>query len=287
MSDPCIEMENRRRYLNYTTPVGVSLGQISRTGWSAFLIHECGFRDRLENWNHPGVDSPFWRFYHNLTPGCHIHHQGMDLPLEPESCVLIPANAIFDCCGPCPAAHCWIHFTVSRLAGPVPGVPVRLDLDPPLRGLIKAVLQEHGHPASAQRDRRLHHYSSALLHAAFARLELAEVEVPNRLLDVLDLIEKAPHTDLSNPLLAEHAGMGVERFIRTFREHTGETPAAYVISARLRLAGEALALTDKSIDEIAAAHGFPNRHYFSRMFARRFGCGPAEFRARQTRKRGR
>ena len=75
--------------------------------------------------------------------------------------------------------------------------------------------------------------------------------------------------------------MSVERFIRAFREHTGQTPAVHVLRTRVRLAGEALALTDKTIDQIAVEFGFPNRHYFSRMFARQVGCGPGEFRARQ------
>jgi len=77
--------------------------------------------------------------------------------------------------------------------------------------------------------------------------------------------------------------MSVERFIRSFRQHTGQTPAAHVLATRIRLSGEALALalTNKTIDQIAIEFGFPNRHYFSLMFARQVGCGPSEFRQRQ------
>ena len=46
------------------------------------------------------------------------------------------------------------------------------------------------------------------------------------------------------------------------------------------------ALTHKTIDQIAIEHGFPNRHYFTRMFARQTGCGPAEFRQRQHNRKG-
>jgi transcriptional regulator GlxA family with amidase domain len=81
--------------------------------------------------------------------------------------------------------------------------------------------------------------------------------------------------------------MRLERFIRLFRQHTGQTPAAYVIATRLRFAREALVLTEKTIDQIAVECGFPNRHYFTRMFTRQQGCGPAEFRARQQQRRGR
>lgn len=281
-------MPAKRKYLNYTTPWGVSLSPIARAGWSAFLIHESGFQPALENWNHEGVDSPFWRFYHNLKAGCHLRYQGRNIPLLPDECVLIPANTIFDCCAPTTACHYWLHFTVTRLAGPVPVGPVILPMDQTLHVLIQAVLRTHGETAHVQRDHRLYHESVALLHTAFARLELPpSASLPDRLLDVLDLIQKAPHSHLSNPFLADRAGMSLERFIRAFREHTGQTPAAYVTATRLRLAGEALVLTDKTIDQIAVEHGFPNRHYFTRIFTQHLGCGPAEFRARQHRRRGR
>jgi AraC family transcriptional regulator of arabinose operon len=48
-----------------------------------------------------------------------------------------------------------------------------------------------------------------------------------------------------------------------------------------------LALTDKTIDQIAVETGFPNRHYLSRMFARQVGCGPAEFRHGNASEKGR
>lgn len=278
---------NKLNYLNYTTSIGVPLAHVAKAGWSPFLIHDAGFHPSLENWNHPGVDSPFWRLYHNPSPGCHIRHQGQNLPLEPNSCLLIPANTVFDCCGPVSAQHFWIHFTVSRLSGEVPTRPLLMPLDETLQILIRVVLETLSKHSDKSNPQRLYHEAAALLHSAFARIELPKAEViPEPLLEVLTLIQKAPHSYLPNSFLAERAGMSLERFIRAFRQHVGQTPAAYVTATRLRLAGEMLVLTDKSIDQIAVEHGFPNRHYFSRLFIRSFGCGPAEFRSRQHRKRG-
>lgn len=280
-------MESRRKYLNYTTPFGISLTHAAKSGCSAFLLHESGYQPALEDWNHQSVDSPFWRFYHNPRPGCHVHFDGCDIPLEPNSAVLIPANTIFDCCGPVPACHLWLHFTITQSSGLLPSVPLVIPVNGALNLLIRAVLDLHGEPAGDSRDHRLYHHSAALLHAAFACVEVpAQPAPPERLQEVLALIHRAPQADLTNPFLAARAGMSVERFIRHFRSHTGVTPATYVSAARVRQAGEALALTDKSIDQIAVENGFPNRHYFSRVFARQLGCGPAEFRARQHRKRG-
>jgi AraC family transcriptional regulator, arabinose operon regulatory protein len=266
----------------------VSLSQATKSGWSTFLIHESGFQPSLNDWNHEDVDSPFWRLYHNPKPGCEVRFRKEVIPLTPDCFVLIPANTIFDCCGPVPACHFWLHFTVARLAGEVSERPVVLPSTPLLHDLVSATIQTHESPPNPCRDQRLHHQSAALLHAVFAEWDMPPVpDMPPRLLEVLSLIQNAPHGDLSNAFLSERCGLPVERFIRLFREHTGTTPAAYVLATRLRLAGEALALSDKTIDQIAIESGFPNRHYLTRMFSRQFGCGPAEFRARQHRRRGR
>jgi AraC-like DNA-binding protein len=281
-------MIERRRYLNYTTPWGVDLTRAAKSGWSAFLIHESGYQPALEDWNHEGVDSPFWRFYHNPKPGCSLRYKGRKIALEPKSCVLIPADTVFDCVGPVRACHLWAHFTVSRPGVAITPEPIVIAMNDVLDVLCRSVIATHCEPVNPGRDHRLHHQTAALLHAAFAMMnESKHAPPPDQLIEVLALIHRAPHSDLSNHLLAARAGLSVEKFIRAFREHTGQTPAAYVIATRVRAAQEVLALTDKSVDQVAIECGFANRHYFSRMFARAVGCGPAEFRLRQWKRKGR
>lgn len=281
-------MASRRKYLNYTTPWGVDLARVATAGWTPFLIHECGYQPALENWNHPGVDSPFWRFYHNPRPGCHLLFNGSRIPLGPDNAVLIPADTVFDCCGPVVACHFWLHFTTSRPGVSFPPAPVVLGMEGLLPVLLPQLIRTHEQPQSSMRDQQLLHLSAALLHGVFAMLEgrLDATKLPDPLVEVLAYIARAPHADLSNALLAERAGMSVERFIRSFREHSGQTPAAYVTATRVRAAEQLLALTDKSIDQIAVECGFANRHYLSRVFAKAIGCGPAEFRKRQGVRKG-
>lgn len=281
----CLIMATRRKYLNYTTPWGVDLASVATAGWTPFLIHESGYQPCLEDWNHQGVDSPFWRFYYNSKPGCHLLFQGRKILLEPGTAVLIPADTLFDCVGPVPACHYWLHFTTSRPGVSFPARPIQIAAAEPMLTLLQQLITIHQQqPPSGH---QLLHWASALLHVVFAQLETPSTALPPPLLQVLALIARSPHSPLGNRLLADRAGLSVERFIRSFREHTGQTPAAYVLAHRIRLAGEALALTDKTIDQIANETGFPNRHYLSRMFARHIGCGPAEYRARQRERKGR
>ena len=280
-------MKSARKYLNYTTPWGVDLTHVAKSSLSAFLIHESGFQPALDDWNHTDVDSPFWRFYHNAKSGCHLLYQGKVIPLTPDVCILIPADTVFDCCGPVTACHLWLHFTVSRPRGLAPDGPQVIPMNVLLRLLTETLVHTHLLPPSDVRSYRLHHLSSSLLHAAFADLPPPPLpSMPEKIAAVLALIHRAPDADLSNQNLATRSGMTTERFIRTFREHTTQTPAAYVTATRIRLAQESLALTDQTIDQIAAACGFPNRHYFSRVFSKQLGCGPAEFRLRQRKRKG-
>jgi AraC-like DNA-binding protein len=276
-------MAAKRKYLNYTTPWGVDLARLATAGWTPFLIHESGYQPALENWNHQGVDSPFWRFYYNPKPGCHLVFKGRKIPLEPKNAVLIPADTVFDCIGPVRACHCWLHFTTHRPGVSFPAEPMLLPVDDTMRGLLSLLMDKH---QKEPEGHSLLHLANALLHVVFSKLDSPTPMLPERLSEVLALINRSPHTKLTNRFLAERVGLSVERFIRGFREHIGQTPAAYVLATRIRLAGEALALTDKTIDQIAIEAGFPNRHYLSRMFSREVGCGPAEFRARQRERKG-
>ncbi len=280
----CPIMAAKRKYLNYTTPWGVDLARVATAGWTPFLIHESGYQPALEDWNHQGVDSPFWRFYYNPKPGCHLVFRGRKIPLEPKNAVLIPADTVFDCVGPVRACHYWLHFTTTRPAVSYPAAPMLFPVDGLMRSLLGRLIETHQKQPDGH---HLLHLANALLHVVFAKLDSPAHELPERLLEVLALINRSPHTKLTNRFLAERTGMSVERFIRSFREHTGQTPAAFVLATRIRLAGEALALTDKTIDQVAIETGFPNRHYMSRMFAREVGCGPAEYRKRQRERKGR
>ncbi len=276
-----------RNYLNFTTPTGVELTAVAKSGLSSFLIHECGYRPSLTGWNHEGVDSPFWRFYYNPSAGNFIRFKGEKISLQPDRVLLIPAYTVFDCCGPAPAQHFWIHFSVTRPGAIALTEPVVINVDATIRPALKSALELQASAPSELRAQRLYHVAAALLHLSFSQLDAQlSRRFPDKLHDLLGLVHGAPHSDLSNSFLAARAGMSVEKFIRWFKQHLRQTPANYVSQARIGLACDALALSDKSIEQVADELGFPNRFYFSRVFARQMGCGPAEFRQRHRTRKG-
>jgi len=88
------------------------------------------------------------------------------------------------------------------------------------------------------------------------------------------------HGDLRVERLAEQAGMGARTFARTFVAQTGATPAAMVETLRMEAARRALEDTEQPIKAIAAATGHGNEQNLRRVFLRRLGISPGEYRKR-------
>jgi AraC-like DNA-binding protein len=149
----------------------------------------------------------------------------------------------------------------------------------PATAALRAVAAELRQRIETRDVGGVQHTGAALIHLAFATGQAGRLEaVPERLRRVFNGIEQALAEPLTNDTLAAQAGMSVEAFIRWFKGRTGRTPAAFVAERRIREACRLLAFGESSIEQVAEAVGFSNRHHFSRVFKRYAGCGPAAFR---------
>ncbi|WP_037603861.1 GlxA family transcriptional regulator [Streptacidiphilus rugosus] len=86
--------------------------------------------------------------------------------------------------------------------------------------------------------------------------------------------------DLSLEALAARTHLSVRHFTRLFHQRTSTTPAAYVEAARLEAARRLLEDSDRSLPEVAAASGLGSVETLHRVFRRRLGTTPAEYRRR-------
>ena len=85
--------------------------------------------------------------------------------------------------------------------------------------------------------------------------------------------------------LADIAGMSPSAFSRFFKLHTGRNLSEYIVDIRLGYASRMLVDTHNSIAEISFACGFNNLSNFNRIFKRKKGCSPREFRDNYRKKR--
>ncbi len=79
--------------------------------------------------------------------------------------------------------------------------------------------------------------------------------------------------------LAEDSHLSVSRFSHLFSEIVGKSPKEFTLSMRIDRSCELLENNSEiSIKEIAELMGFDNQNYFSRIFKKRIGCSPREYK---------
>ncbi|MGR4880294.1 GlxA family transcriptional regulator [Streptomyces sp. LARHCF249] len=79
--------------------------------------------------------------------------------------------------------------------------------------------------------------------------------------------------------LAREFRVSTRTMLRRFGDEAGETPLAYLHTARARRAGHLLETTDRTVASIAADVGYRDPGTFSGIFARHTGRRPREYRA--------
>ncbi len=109
----------------------------------------------------------------------------------------------------------------------------------------------------------------------------AKVEVNSdsrRVQKVKDYINMHINDELRLEQLAELVGMVPTAFSRYFKLRTGKNFSEYIVDIRLGLAARRLVDTTDSISEICWSCGFNTLSNFNRLFRKRKGCNPTEFR---------
>lgn len=85
-------------------------------------------------------------------------------------------------------------------------------------------------------------------------------------------------SDISLSELCESLNITQSHFSRQFRISTGISPIKYLTNIRLEHSMNLLATTDLEIEKIAAICGFGSGNYFSKVFRKRLGFSPSDYR---------
>lgn len=111
---------------------------------------------------------------------------------------------------------------------------------------------------------------SCLLRLSFGRLK-----------DALYYVQHSYDQEISVKEAARACGFSESHFMKLFREFTGMSFNAYLISYRLELAALQLSESDLKIINIMENCGFRNQSYFTRAFRKKYGVTPSEYRKSQ------
>ena len=91
-------------------------------------------------------------------------------------------------------------------------------------------------------------------------------------------IHSSFNEEIRIPELAAMEALSNSRYITLFKQSTGRSPSEYVIDVRISNACHLLTGSDMSIKEIGSKVGYADPHFFSRIFKKRLGCSPMEYR---------
>lgn len=112
--------------------------------------------------------------------------------------------------------------------------------------------------------------------SSFAKIET--VNESRRVQKVQRYINTHYQEEIRLSQLADLVGMTPVAFSRFFRLRTGKTLSDYIIDIRLGFATRLLVDSSCTVAEICYDTGFNNLSNFNRMFKRKKGCSPKEFR---------
>ena len=115
-----------------------------------------------------------------------------------------------------------------------------------------------------------------LASSTFAKVSVSSDS--RRVQKVKDYINSHIHEDLRLEQLADLVGMTPTAFSRYFKQRTGKNLSEFIVDIRLGQAARRLVDTTDSVSEICWTCGFNTLSNFNRLFRKRKGCNPTEFR---------
>lgn len=231
---------------------------------------------------HLDLCSPFWRFYVNNRSGAWLAHRGVRYPMGGGTFWMVPAWVRFQTGVSGSVRQDYMHFTVrglpARLFQNLFSRPLRLPSATPLAALCHQWRRNWKSPPDLARLC----WAAAVAQTAFA------AALPDHLpaatghsepvQAVMECLSRRMNPPPTNNELARIFGASEDHFVRRFREETGWTPARFGRERRLAAAAEWLAVTERTMEDIAEAAGFTDRFHFSRVFKTRFDQTPAAYR---------
>jgi len=93
-----------------------------------------------------------------------------------------------------------------------------------------------------------------------------------------EYIESHLSNDLAAEEVANYLNISLSYFSTLFKQHYGVTFIEYVTGVRIERAKSMLTMTKKSISDIAKSVGYNERRYFNKVFQKREGMLPSEYR---------
>jgi AraC-like DNA-binding protein len=184
----------------------------------------------------------------------------------------------------------WVHFMgddanyyVDRI--PRPGQPVPIEESAQteatrlFRYCLDALQDGYGLPTLIYASQSTQHILSLLLYRNQALpMETHSAKQRSSLESVVEFMQNNLDEPLRLADFARESGLSVSHFSELFRAQTGQSPMAYFIQLKIRLACRLLDLSNNPVKAVALEVGYRDPYYFSRVFKKSMGISPEKYR---------
>lgn len=109
-------------------------------------------------------------------------------------------------------------------------------------------------------------------------LELVSDLYSSRTISLKKVIDLHLYSNLTMAELAKMCKLSLSSFKREFKKIFDDSPANYMLNAKLSKARELLRISDLPINEVAYEIGFNDPLYFTRQFKKKVGTSPSAYR---------
>jgi AraC family transcriptional regulator of arabinose operon len=208
--------------------------------------------------------------------------------LKPNTYIIIPKNTAhrYTSSNTNPWSIYWVHFSgltaeaiYKRFAAqdelPVRTIPYdegRINLFEQVYAMLEHSFHEKEMEVT---NLYLQHFVTSLVY--YKELNPVAYETDSVSLSIA-YMKKNIREKLSITDLAAQRGLSVSHYSRLFHQKTGSSPINYFNLLKIQVSCQHLYFTDRSIKEIAAAIGFDDQYYFSRLFSKLIGMSPLKYR---------
>ncbi len=212
--------------------------------------------------------------------------------LKPNTYIIIPKNTAhrYTSSNTNPWSIYWVHFSglttdaiYNRFAAqheqPVRAIPFeegRINLFEQVYAMLEHSFHEKEMEVT---NLYLQHFVTSLVYDK--ELNPVAYETDSVSLSIA-YMKKNIREKLSITDLAGQRGLSVSHYSRLFHQKTGLSPINYFNLLKIQVSCQHLYFTDRSIKEIAAAIGFDDQYYFSRLFSKLMGMPPLKYRRTHT-----
>ena len=219
--------------------------------------------------------------------------EGRQVHLRAGELLIIPRNAehTYWAADDRPWSIYWVHFLgedvayyidrIPRRGQPVPVESTAQDEAVRLfRYCLDALYEGYGLPTLIYAAQSVQHILSLLLYRNQSLpMELRKKNWRSNLDSTIQFMQDHLDEPLRLEDFAREADLSVSHFSELFRAQTGQSPVAYFIHLRVRLACRLLDLSQKPIKVVAIETGYRDPYYFSRVFKNAMGISPEKYRA--------